>query len=1016
MNICAYFLKHPTISIILNIMILLVGMLCYQSLSIREYPDISFPIITVNTSYPNASPQLIETEVTNILEDQLAGIQGLELITSQSNAGNSNITMLFRAGSSMEKALNATQDAVGLARSLFPAAVKPPRIERQKQSDGLPFIGLSIESSSMDVGELTHYAHLNLKNAFRGLNGVASVSVFGQPYTYEINLDAKKLHSFGINADEVADALALNSLSLPAGKYQNIIPTTLDFDLITTEDYKNLLIKTVNNHPVLLRSLADVQLKTDKEQFKIGVNGHSGLVLSINRSNDANPLEVSKAVHKELKLLKKNLPNGMKITPIIDQSEFIKASLRNIKSSIIESILLVLITVFVFLRNSRAIIIPLVTIPISLLGSLLFLKLFGFSINQMTLLAMVLAVGLVVDDAIIVLENIWRHIEEGMTPMQASLKGSKQISFAIVAMTLTLASVYAPLAFMDGMLGQLFIEFAVALAGSVIISGVVALTLSPLMCASFLNKNTKQFCPAIDVFFDTLSKKYCVLFTRIICKKELTLFIVMLSIGLTVFLYKLLPSEVSPKEDRGLIGVFVPRSSGDDLKSMDETLKQIDSAVGIVDETENKLTFSGGWGANFVMPLKSHSERKRTAEQIVQSLKTKMITVPSTDAHVWNWDTGLPGSDEAMNGNDLSLVISSTDAFSQLLDNTEHFKSIIDKNKMFASSSHNLRLDSIGYSIKVDKNTLAKLGITSRQVAKTIEIFFSGDRSTTFQKDNVVYNLTLQGTTRPWTLDELYITTASGKRVSLGALAKMEKISQPMQLEHVNQMRSVNLSVQLAPHQSFEKGMDVLWSMAKEHLPSQYKLSWSGAAKASIESSHKMLLLFILSIVFIYAILTVQFEDFIYPLIILFTIPLACSGALLFAYVFGQSLNIFTQVGLITLVGLIAKHGILIVEFANQLQIEGYSLIEAIKTSCSLRLRPILMTTAAMVFGVLPLVLSHDAGAESRRAIGIILVGGLGIGTLFTLFVLPAVYYFVSVSRDLWSVKDIGAVNECHYK
>jgi multidrug efflux pump len=996
MNLTTYFLKHPIIAIILNCLIVLIGMLCYHSLSIREYPNLSFPVITVNTQYPNASPQLIESLVTSVLEEQLAGVEGLELMTSNSNAGTSNIKLVFRAGTSMDKALNATQEAVGLAHAMLPANIITPRVERQNQSDGLPFIGLSIESHSLDFGELTHYAHLNLKNIFRSVKGVSSIEVWGQPYTYEVNLNPRKLYAFGINADEVASALATNHLSLPAGSYQNKIPTTLEFDLKTPEDFKNLLIKTVNHRPVFLKSLAQVRLNTDSTQFQIKVNGHSGLILAVNRANDANPLEVSKAIRKELKALKNALPDDMKIKVIIDQSEFIRASLKNIQSSILESILLVLVTVFIFLRNLRSIIIPLITIPISLLGSLLFLKLCGYTINQMTLLAMVLAVGLVVDDAIIVLENIWRYIEEGLTPIEAALKGAKQISFAIVTMTFTLASVYAPLAFIDGMIGQLFVEFAVALAGSVFISGIVALTLSPLMCAKFLNRNTKQFWPMIDVLLDNIAKHYVTLLSSTLCKQKLTLIVVLISIGTSLLLYQALPSETSPKEDRGLVGVYTPLSPGENINDMGVKSTKIEHSIGKLIEAKNQLTLAGGWGCNIVLPLKPHTNRKRSSTQIAESLRPQMAKLPSIDTTVWSWDTGLPGTDNTMNGRELELVLSTTDDYQQLYDRTEQIKAKLDQNKSFESSHHDLRLDSIGYSIEIDKNNLAKLGLTPTQVAKTIEIFFSGDKSINFQKDNVVYNLTLQGTTKPWALDELYLTTPTGQRVSLGAVAKMTRKAQPATLEHVNQMRSTTLHVQLAPHQSFKQGMDSLWNEVKETLPSQYKISWSGAAKTYDESSHTMLLLFALSILFIYAILSAQFENFIYPLIILFTVPLACSGALLFAYIFGQSLNIFTEVGLITLIGLITKHGILIVEFANQLQKEGFSLVDGIKKACALRLRPILMTTGAMIFGVIPLVLSHDAGAESRRAIGTILIGGLSLGTLFTLFVLPSIYYMVS--------------------
>ena len=996
MKFTTYFLEHPVIAIIFNCLILLLGMLCFHSLSMREYPNISFPVIMVKTDYPNASPELVESVVTNIVEDQLAGIEGLELMTSHSNPGNSVITLLFRANTPMDKALNATREAASLAQSQLPATVRAPQVERQKQSDGLPFVGLSLESTALDFGGLTHYAHLNLKNTFRSIKGVSSVEVWGQPYTYEINLDPRKLYAFGINVNEVADAIALNRLSLPAGSYQDKIPTSLDFELKTPEDYKNVLIKTTNNHPVFLKSLAQVKLTTDNSRFRVKVNGHAGLVLSINRATDANPLEVSEAIHKELKILKKTLPDDIKIKVITDQSEFIHASLKNIRSSILESIFLVLAIIFIFLRNLRATIIPLIAIPISLLGSLLFLKIAGFSINQMTLLAMVLAVGLVVDDAIIVLENIWRHIEEGLSPQDAALKGSRQIGFAIVAMTLTLTSVYAPIAFIDGMIGQLFIEFAVALAGSVFISGIVALTLSPLMCATFLNKNTKQLWPAIDFFLDKMAHRYFNLLHSIIFRKKTVLCFVITSLGLSLLLFKLLPSETAPKEDRGLIGIYAPLLSGDNLDSMEVIVKKIEGSLDSVSEARNKLTFGGSWGFQIVLPLQPHHKRNRSSEDIVASLKPKMEHLPSIDASVWNWDSGLPGLDDARNSGELELVISTTEDFRQLFEVTEKLKTVLDQSKKFDSTRYDLRLDSMGYSIDIDKNALAQLGLTPTQVAKTIEVFFSGDKSMSFQKDGVVYNLTLQGSSKPWTLDELYLNTPSGKRVSLGAVAKMKRKAQPAALEHVNQMRSTTLHAQLPANQSFKEGMNSLMGIAKESLPAQYKLSWTGAAKAYNESSHTMMLLFALSLLFIYAILAAQFENFIYPFIILFTVPLACFGALLFAYLFGQSLNIYTQVGLVTLIGLISKHGILIVEFANQLQKEGFTLIDAIKKACSLRLRPILMTTGAMVFGAIPLVLSHDAGSESRHAIGTVLIGGLCIGTFFTLFILPSIYYMIS--------------------
>lgn len=995
MKLTSYFIKHPVAAITLNCLIVVLGILCFQTLSVREYPDIPFPTITVTANYPNADPSLVESAITNVLEERLAGVEGLETITSQSSAGNSQISMLFRAGTSMDRALAATQDAVGIAKALLPAEVKAPMVERQRKSTGLPFIGISLESSTLDFGALTHYVNLNLKNAFRSIQGVASVDVWGQPYTYNITLDQKKLFSFGVNVDEVIAALAKSQVSLPAGNYQNKTPSTLNYKPKVKADYDHLLIKTNQQHPVFLKSIATVALETDTSQTRARVNGHNGLVLSINRANDANPLEVSKLVREEIKQLQDSLPSSLKLNVIIDQSDFINASQKSIQQAIGEAIFLVLIIVFLFLRNIRATLIPLLTIPISLLGSLLFLKLFGFSINLMTLLAMVLAIGLVVDDAIIVLENIWRHIEDGLSPHDAAIQGAREIGFAIVAMTFTLASVYLPIAFIQGLLGKLFIEFAVALAGSIFISGVVALTLSPLMCAHFLRSNTNNWCPQIDTFLSQLACYYAKSLRWVIHRQKVTFSVALLSIGVSVCFYNLLDHETAPKEDRGLVGIFVPAVAGENLNDIDDKAASLEKIVDTIGERDTELTFVGDWGASIIFPLKPHLMRKRSANQIVEGLRPLFAHYPSIDPSVWSWDSGLPGVDNAGTGAELALVVSSPDSYRQLFDQTEKLKKELDDSKQFGAINYDLRLDTMGYSIELDHNKLAKLGLNANQVAKTIEVFFSGDKSQTFEKEGVIYNLTVKGATSPWTLNELYLTTPTGKRVSLGALTKMKPQAQPAALDHFQQMRSTTLHVQAREGDSTAKAMDKLWQTAKSEMPQQYKLSWTGAAKAFHESSNAMLFLLMLSLIFIYAILSIQFDNFIDPLIILFTVPLACSGALLCTYLLGQSLNIFTQVGLITLMGLISKHGILIVEFANRLHAEGLAPIEAIQKAAVLRLRPILMTTGAMVCGAIPLILSHDAGSESRHVIGCVLIGGLCLGTLFTLFVLPAVYCMI---------------------
>lgn len=1012
MNITSYFIKHPVISLILNGMIVLLGLLCFETLSMREYPNVTYPTIFVRAFYPNASPELVESSVTNVLEDKLAGVEGVETMTSSSQEGSTHVTLNFRLGTNLDQAMVSIRDAISLARGSLPKDVNEPVIERMGPSNGgPPFFMVSLESTSSDFGALTHYANLNLRNIFRSIKGVASADVWGQPYTYEITLDPKKMLTFGVNADEIYQVLSKSHFSLPVGKFRNEVPTSLNTELKSLEDYENLLIKDKNfnnprqkQHPVFLKSVADITLKTDDKAFRVRINGNPGLCLAIQRAKDANPLEVSNLLIAQVKELKENLPEGIAMNVVLDQAEFIRASIKGIQSSIVEAILLVLIIVFLFLRNGRATLIPLVTIPISLIGALIFLKLFGYSLNIITLLAMVLAVGLVVDDAIVVLENISRHIEDGKKPLEAALKGSREIGFAIVAMTLTLTSVYAPIAFVQGAIGQLFVEFAVALAGSVLISGIVALTLSPLMCASLLKSQSdpaeKRLWPQIDWVLDWLSHHYEQALGSLIHRRKTALSIGLSCLALTILFFQILPHEMAPKEDRGLMGVFVPPLSGKDINTMEKNMTTVEGILKTIPEAQTTLTFMGWYGGVVCLPLKPLSDRNRSPIDLVEHVRPLVSIIPSIDPHAWSDDSGLPGLDDAFGENNIAMVVSTTDSYRMLFEEAEKARDALEKimkggKKFFENAGHDLKLDTPGYTIDLDQNRLAKLNLTPEVIAKTIEIFFSGDQSILMNKDGISYTLTLKGKTQPWTLNELYVTTPQGAAVSLGAVATLRSTAQPKNLFHYNQMRATTLSAQMGPNETIESAMPIFLKTANATLPSTYKKTWTGAAKAFKESSATMVMLFVLALVFVYAILAIQFENFVDPCIVLLTVPLACSGALLVAWIFGQSLNIYTQVGLITLIGLITKHGILIVEFTNQLRQEGLDLITAIQKASNLRLRPILMTTAAMIVGAVPLVLSHDAGYEARRAIGAILIGGLGFGTFFTLFIIPTLTHVV---------------------
>ncbi len=972
-------------------MIVFLGYLSLDSLSVREYPEVHFSQVQVFTHYPSASPDMVENAVTNPLEDRLAGIEGIETIISNSKYASSDIQLTFKNGISLDKSLLAIREAIGLAR--LPYEVQPPVVTRKTVSEGMPFMVMALKAPSMDFAALTHYANLNLKNAFRGIKGVASAEVWGQPYTYDITLDARKMYAFGINTEDVFEALKRSNLSLAAGKFQNEISVTLNSELKTIEDYENLIIKQTS-HPIVLKQISDIQLKSDNKRFRVRINGEAGLCIAIQKSNDANPLEVSTLVNQQLEQVISSLAEGLELGVILDQADFVRQSLKNVKFSIIEAMAFVLIIVFLFLRNLKATIIPLIAIPISLMGSFLFLKMFGFSINIMTLLAMILAIGLVVDDAMVILENIQRHIEEGLSPLAASIKGSKEIGFAIVAMTLTLTSVYAPLAFISGVNGQLFIEFAVALSGSVLISGLVALSLSPLMCERILRHNAKPLWPQVDCFLERVIQSYQKLLKSFLFQKKISCLLLFISFLSIAFLVKTLPTETAPKEDRNLIGVYIPPIPGKNLDAMEQSVSLVEHEVQSISESAHRLVFMGEWGANVVLPLKPQHLRKHSAQEIIDTVRPALATIPSLDVHPWSEDSGLPGIENGTENDTLSLVLSTTENYTQLFKVAEKIRKQVEAQKRFDKISHNLKLDTPGYEINLDTNQMARLNISSAQIAKTIEVFFSGDQSLEFSKDGILYAITLQGKSMPWSLNELYLTNNSGKKISIGAIANMIQNSGPEKLFHYNQMRSVILSTDIPKNNTFGQAMTDFNQQVGEALPAHYKKTWTGSAKTFSESNRSMVMLFCLAIIFIYAILAIQFENFIDPLIILLTVPLACFGGLFFIWLYGGSLNIYTQIGLITLIGLITKHGILIVEFTNVLW-RQMSLKEAIVQAASLRLRPILMTTGAMVFGAMPLILSTDSGHEARQAIGIVLVGGLTLGTLFTLFILPTVCYMM---------------------
>lgn len=989
----SFLIRHPVFTIVLNALVFLIGFLCWNQLELQEYPYIEKPVLTVDTFYSNASAELVETAITDPLEDLLGGVEGLKSMSSDSRSEHSYIDLKFKEGTSLDKAMTSVRDVLSMAQDRLPNGVKAPTIQRGSCCNEFPFIAITLSSSKMDAAELTHFANLHIKNRFRGLKGVAAVDLWAQPYVMNIGLDSKKMKNFGINCHNVIKTLGEFNISMPAGKFQMEVPVTFDLTLKNVDDFKNLVIKNDAGQSVFLQYIATIELGIQSDSSRQHVNGKPGIIVAIRKVREANPLQVASEVRETLSQLQKQLDQHVTMHLAVDQSKVISQSLNNIRSALIESIILVFLVVFVFLGNWRSALIPLITIPLSIVGSFFFYFLLGISLNVLTMLAIVLAVGLVVDDAIVV-ENIQRRLEQGQKPLDAALEGSREILFPILSMTFTLASVYAPIAFIQGGLGQLFAEFSIALAGAVIVSGFVALTLSPMMCAylikpseahssfDFIEKKLALWIP----YYQNSLRTFLNINLRIAGRYGLGLLVVI------ALLCYLLPKEITPNEDRGFVGVYVPPVLGKGLDATAAYIAIVEKETSKISEASDTLMSMGHWGGNVMTPLKDWNDRKRSAEEIRLSLKKTFCDFPSLEIDCWTSNSGLPGLDRIGSSTSIQMIIQSHASYPELISHLDSLRKKLAKTDRFESVHHKLRLSGPAYRIHANNKYFVDMGLDAKTVSETLEIFQGGHRRFEFLYEGMNYPIAIKGNPVPWSLDELYITNNKGKSISLGAFLTLKESTLPKRLNHYNRMRSAIFEVELKPGQSIYQGLNYLTDFMKENLPPTLKMEWDESVQLFLETSNTMVTLCFLALIFIYAILAMQFESWIDPLIIMVTVPLASVGAFLLLWVFGQSLNIYSQIGLITLIGLITKHGILLVEFANKAIATGEKAAEAICKACSLRLRPILMTTAAMLLGALPLIFASGAGSEARRAIGFVLVGGLSVGTLLTLYVLPYIY------------------------
>ncbi len=1005
MTLAEFCIRRPVFATVLNILVVLVGFVSYQRLSVREYPNIDPPAVTVEVNYRGASAEIVESQVVKPLEESLSGIEGIDYMTSVSRSERAQITLRFKLSRDADAAAADVRDRVSRARGRLPDEIDEPVIQKV-EADAQPIIFISFTSSVHSPLEISDYASRVVKDQLQTLPGIAQVLVFGErKFSMRVWLDPEKLAGFKLTAQDVEAALRRQNVEIPAGRiesFQREFTVVSETDLRTPDQFESLILRNADGYLVRLRDVGRAEVGARDERIVTRYNGQSAVALGVIKQSTANPLDVSTAVNAALPRIVQNLPAGMTVTNAYDSSIFIDRSIEAVYTTIGEAVVLVVLVIFFFLRTLRATVIPLVAIPVSLVGAFALMALFGFSVNTLTLLALVLAIGLVVDDAIVMLENIYRYIEEGMEPIAAAIKGAKEITTAVIAMTITLAAVYAPMAFSQGRTGKLFIEFALTLAGAVVVSGFVALTLTPVMCSRFLRHSEKHgaLYRLIGGFLDGLDRGYRAAVAWTLRWRLVPLAAFGATLAVLVVSFGGLKQELSPVEDRGFLIGFMLAPEGATPTYIADNARGIEGILKSVPESERMFLVVGFPTATQALIFNSFKDwdsRNRKPADIAKEIQGKMFAgVPGLISFpIQPQSLGQQGLSQP-----IEIVLQTSGTYAELQAVVDQVLAEARKVPTITNLRTNLELSKPELKIEVNRDKVASLGIDVDVIGRTLETMLGGRVVTRYKQGGDQYDVLVQMLEdlrrTPGDLTNIYVRTPRGEMVPLSNLVTIRETLAARELNHFDKLRSVTITGGVAGAMTQGEALETMERIIRQIAPPTIQIDYGGSARELKESSNEFYLIALLAIAFIYLVLAAQFESFVDPLAIMMTVPLAMTGAVLALGWAGGTINVYSQIGLITLVGLITKHGILIVEFTKQLRAQGMALTEAIVEASALRLRPILMTTGAMVLGAVPLAIATGAGAESRQQIGWVIVGGMTLGTVLTLFVLPTIYSFLA--------------------